>query len=135
MAAGFRRISAGVKILPEETMSTRSLAAAAAALLCFMLPARAQQPGADFPEGPGKQAVAKQWPGATPGSRPHDPRASTDGSIWYTGQLAGVLGRLDPDTAQIKEFPLKTPHTGPHGLAEDNDRNDRFSCNNIPTHR
>ena len=38
-------------------MSTRSLAAAAAALLCFMLPARAQQPGADFPEGAGKQAV------------------------------------------------------------------------------
>ena len=56
---------------------------------------------------------------------------STDGSIWYTGQLAGVLGRLDPDTGQIKEFPLKTPHTGPHGLAEDKDGNIWFTGNNI----
>ena len=33
--------------------------------------------------------------------------------------MANVLGRLDPKTGQIKEFALKTPDSGPHGLAED----------------
>ncbi len=61
---------------------------------------------------PGSVEVSiKQWPVPTPGSRPHDPLATRDGAIWYTGQLANVLGRLDPKTGQIKEYPLKTPHT------------------------
>ena len=59
----------------------------------------------------------KTWP-AHAGSRPHDPLATADGSLWYTGQMAGVLGRLDPKTGSFKEFPLKTPHSGPHGLTE-----------------
>ena len=56
------------------------------------------------------------WQAPTPGSRPHDPLAASDGSLWYTGQLANVLGRVDPKTGAIKEFPLKTAHSGPHGL-------------------
>jgi virginiamycin B lyase len=88
------------------------------------------RPAANIIPGP-VQVSIKQWPLPTPGSRPHDPRASADGSIWYTGQLAGVLGRLDPDTGQIKEFPLKTPHTAPHGLAEDKDGNIWFTGNRI----
>ena len=48
-----------------------------------------------FPEGPRPEAALiegpadiaiKEWPVATPGSRPHDPLAARDGSIWYTGQ-------------------------------------------------
>ena len=27
---------------------------------------------------------------------PHDPLAASDGSLWYSGQMANVLGRLDP---------------------------------------
>jgi virginiamycin B lyase len=185
----------------ETLMPTRSLVLTTAMLVPLALPALAQQPGAEFPEGAGKQIVLetcggchdinrlkigytpegwhtvmrmmqnmeapvpadqmetvtqylikafperprpaaniipgpvqvsiKQWPVATPGSRPHDPRATSDGAIWYTGQLAGVLGRLDPDTGQIKEFQLKTPHTGPHGLAEDKDGNIWFTGNRI----
>ena len=38
-------------------MSKASLTATAATLFLFTLPAFAQQPGADFPEGPGKQTV------------------------------------------------------------------------------
>jgi virginiamycin B lyase len=68
--------------------------------------------------GPAK-ASFKAWQAPTPGSRPHDPLAAKDGSLWYTGQLANVLGRLDPKTGEIKEFALKTPHSGPHGLQED----------------
>ena len=201
-SALWARIPPGREMISwEALMPTRSLALAAAMLVPLALPALAQQPGADFPEGAGKQVVLetcggchdinrlkigytpegwhtvmrmmqnmeapipadqvetvtqylikafperprpaakiidgpvqvsiKQWPVATPGSRPHDPRATQDGSIWYTGQLAGVLGRLDPDTGQIKEFQLKTPHTGPHGLAEDKDGNIWFTGNRI----
>jgi virginiamycin B lyase len=180
-------------------MPTKSLlTAVAAALLGSALPAAAQQPGANFPEGAAKAQVLgvcgncheinrltagytpegwrtvvrmmrnfgapiaddeaatitdyltanfpekprpaaaiipgpvevtiKEWPVATPGSRPHDPMAARDGSLWYTGQLANVLGRLDPATGQIREFKLN-PMTGPHGLTEDKDGNVWFTGN------
>ena len=70
----------------------------------------------------------KEWPVATPGSRPHDPLAARDGAIWYTGQLSNVLGRLDPKTGQIKEYKLEA-QTGPHGLVEDRDGNIWFTGN------
>jgi virginiamycin B lyase len=90
-----------------------------------------------FPEGPRPQAVLiegpvdvaiKEWPVATPGSRPHDPLAARDGSIWYSGQLANVLGRLDPASGEIKEYHLNA-QTGPHGLKEDKDGNIWFTGN------
>jgi hypothetical protein len=89
-----------------------------------------ERPAAKVIDGP-VQAAIKLWPVPTPGSRPHDPRAAADGSIWYTGQLSGRLGRVDPKTGEIKEYPLKTPHTGPHGLAEDKDGNIWFTGNHL----
>jgi virginiamycin B lyase len=88
------------------------------------------RPAAVIIDGP-VQASIKLWPVPAPGSRPHDPRASRDGSLWYTGQLAGVMGRLDVKTGAFKEFPLKTPHTGPHGAAEDKDGNIWFTGNHV----
>jgi virginiamycin B lyase len=85
------------------------------------------RPAARLIEGPAEVTI-REWPVATPGSRPHDPLAARDGSLWYTGQLANVLGRLDPKTGQIKEFPVK-PQTGPHGLKEDKDGNIWFTGN------
>jgi virginiamycin B lyase len=73
--------------------------------------------GAELP-GPVKISF-QRWQAATPGSRPHDPLAARDGHLWYTGQMANVLGRVDPKTGVVKEFPLKTPHGGPHGITED----------------
>jgi virginiamycin B lyase len=61
----------------------------------------------------------KEWLVPSLGSRPHDPLAAADGSIWWTGQWANVLGRVDPKTDAIKEFPLKTPQSQPHGLVTD----------------
>src|SRR6266480_45421 len=77
------------------------------------------------------EATIKLWPVPTPGSRPHDPLATRDGAIWYTGQLSGKLGRVDPKTGAIKEYPLKTPHTAPHGLVEDKDGNIWFTGNHL----
>ena len=75
------------------------------------------------PEGkviPGTAKVEiKAWQAPTPGSRPHDPLAARDGSLWYTGQMANVLGRVDPKSGKVTEYPLKTAHSGPHGLVED----------------
>ena len=85
------------------------------------------RPAAALIPGP-VEVTIKEWPVATPGSRPHDPLAARDGSLWYSGQLANVLGRLDPATGQIKEYHLN-PQTGPHGLKEDKDGNIWFTGN------
>lgn len=75
------------------------------------------------------QAVIKEWPVPTPGSRPHDPLAARDGTIWWTGQLANKLGRVDPRTGVMKEYALQTFRTGPHGLKEDKDGDIWFTGN------
>ena len=61
-------------------------------------------------------------------SRPHDPALAPDGSLWYTGQGANKLGRLDPKSGQFKEYPLKTAGSGPHGLVADKEGNIWFTA-------
>ena len=78
--------------------------------------------------GPAKVTI-KEWDVPTPGSRPHDPLAMPDGSLWYTGHRASVLGRLDPKTGKITEYKTRTPVSGPHGLAGDKDGNIWFTGN------
>ena len=85
-------------------------------------------PVANIVPGP-TQVTIREWQVPTPGSRPHDPLATRDGAIWYTGQLANKLGRLDPKTGQFREYPLKTMQTAPHGLMEDKDGNIWFTGN------
>src|SRR6266404_2685828 len=98
----------------------------AVAVLGSDLPARAE---GGLPEGPGKLNVTiREWSLPTPGSRPHDPLATADGSIWYTGQFANVLGRLDPKTGTVKEYRLP-PKSGPHGLVADGQGNIWYAGN------
>jgi virginiamycin B lyase len=79
---------------------------------------------------PGPLKVSfKEWTVPTVGSRPHDPLATHDGYLWYTGQYANVLGRVDTKTGEIKEFRPPTPRSGPHGLTEDKDGNIWFTGN------
>jgi virginiamycin B lyase len=93
---------------------------------------------ANFPEKPKPKAVIvpgpvrvsfQEWPLPTKGSRPHDPLATDDGALWYTGMFANKLGRVDVKTGQIKEYPLPTPRSGPHGLDADKDGNIWFTAN------
>src|ERR1700756_47719 len=70
----------------------------------------------------------KEYEVPTPKSRPHDPALAPDGSLWYTGQGANKLGRLDPKTGEFKEYPLKTAGSGPHGLVADRDGNIWFTA-------
>jgi len=60
-----------------------------------------------------------QWMTPSTPAYPHDPAVAPDGSIWYTGQRANVIGRFDPATQQFKEFALPTAGSGPHGLQAD----------------
>ena len=75
------------------------------------------------------QVSFKEWPVPTPGSRPHDPLATPDGAIWYSGNMSNKIGRLDPATGIIKEYPLKTPFSGPHGLTYDKNGDIWFTAN------
>ena len=50
---------------------------------------------------------------------PHDPAFAPDGSGWYAGYMANVLGRVDATTGEITEFALPTENSGPHGLVAD----------------
>jgi virginiamycin B lyase len=70
----------------------------------------------------------QEWKVPTPGSRPHDPLAAPDGAMWYTGQMANVLGRLDPKTGKIREYTLP-PQSGPHGLTFGPDGNVWYTAN------
>ncbi len=90
-------------------------------------PEKAKPAGVAIP-GP-VQVSIKAWQVPTPGSRPHDPLATKDGALWYSGQMANVLGRLDPRTGQFKEYALKTAHSGPHGLVEDQGGNIWYTGN------
>lgn len=57
------------------------------------------------------------------GSHPHDVAPAPDGTVWYTAQHSGELGRLDPKTGQTRHVPLgegSAPHgviVGPDGAA------------------
>jgi len=73
--------------------------------------------------------VIQEWEVPTPNSRPHDPAVGSDGSLWYSGQRANILGRLDSKTGKITEYPLKTPDSGPHGLIADKEGNIWFTAN------
>jgi virginiamycin B lyase len=99
------------------------------------------QPGGSAPSPSASQALPPQTVTATlvaegathpveiteyavpSGSHPHDVAPAPDGSVWYTAQQAGALGRLDPSTGNTTQIPLgagSAPHgviVGPDGAA------------------
>ena len=97
-----------------------------AAYLAKNYPAKAK-PAADILAGAVKVSI-QEWDVPTPGSRPHDPMYAPDGSVWYSGQMANVLGRFDPKTQQFKEYKLPE-NSGPHGLIPDHDGNVWYTAN------
>jgi len=49
------------------------------------------------------------------GSGPHDVAPAHDGTVWYTAQATGKLGRLDPATGEVTEVALGD-RSAPHGV-------------------
>src|SRR5215475_15428650 len=50
-----------------------------------------------------------------PNAYAHDVAPAPDGSVWYTAQSRGFLGRFDPKTGQHEEIPLGN-NAAPHGV-------------------
>ena len=49
------------------------------------------------------------------GSHPHDVAPAPDGTVWYTAQATGELGRLDPETGETDHIALGAG-SAPHGV-------------------
>ncbi len=76
-----------------------------------------------FPEGtqrkptlvPGEGSIVfREWKAPTLGQRSRDPVQAPDGSIWWAGQWADLVGRINPETGEIREYKLPAgakPHT------------------------
>ncbi len=86
---------------------------------------------AHFPPKPGRapELVAgdvavtfKEWTVPTLGQRSRDPLQTRDGTIWWNGQFISLIGRLNPATGEMKEFPLD-PASKPHSIVDDADGN------------
>jgi virginiamycin B lyase len=75
------------------------------------------------------KVTIKEWDVPTPGSRPHDPMYAPDGSVWYSGHMANLIGHFDPKTQKFREYHLKTSGSGPHGLIPDHDGDVWFTAN------
>ena len=58
----------------------------------------------------------QEWTVQTPARvHPHDLWPAGDGTVWYTGQFKGTLGRLNVATGAFHEIPLG-PGSAPHGV-------------------
>ncbi len=56
----------------------------------------------------------REWVAPQLGQRARDPVEAPDGTIWYVGQRANTIGRIDPETNQIREWLLPAralPHS------------------------
>src|SRR5262249_61570586 len=68
-------------------------------------------------------AAVRQYFILPQGDHPHALAPAPDGTVWYTGQRAGVVGPLDPNPGQVERIPLgrgSVPHgviIGPDGAA------------------
>jgi len=72
-------------------------------------------------EGPVTVAF-ENWKVPTLGQMARDPVEAPDGMIWWVGQYAAgnLVGRLNPDTGEMKEFPLPVG-SNPHSVTPGDD--------------
>ncbi|WP_217693837.1 cytochrome C [Thalassotalea sp. PP2-459] len=59
------------------------------------------------------------WHTPTLGQRSRDPIEAENGDIWWAGQRANLIGRIDPDSGKVKEYPLPD-NAMPHTVTTDN---------------
>ncbi len=51
--------------------------------------------------------------------KPQRLQVDSDGIVWFSERRGGKIGRLDPNTAEFKEFPLPGPEPSPYALGID----------------
>ena len=74
----------------------------------------------------------KEWIVPTLGQRSRDPIEAPDGSIWWTGMWASLVGRLDPATGEMDEYKLPIA-ARPHSIVPDEDGNIWYTGNSNVT--
>jgi virginiamycin B lyase len=74
------------------------------------------------------QITWKEWVNPQLGQRSRDPVQGPDGMIWWVGQFGNVMGRLNPATGEMREFPLP-PNAYPHSVEIDRKGNAWFTGN------
>jgi virginiamycin B lyase len=68
---------------------------------------------------PGDLEVAfREWQVPTLGQRSRDPVEAPDGAIWWAGQWGNLIGRIDPATGAMTEYPLPE-NAMPHSVTID----------------
>ena len=124
-AAGWHNVvnmmmNAGAALTPEQVEPVTQ----------YLIKSFPEKPGNVFKpvDGPVKVTIT-EFDLKTPGSRPHDPLAAADGTMWFTAHMGSYIGHLDPKTKQITEYRTKTPVSGPHGLTMDRDGNIWYTGN------
>jgi virginiamycin B lyase len=79
-----------------------------------------------------KTITIREWKVPTLGQRSRDPIEAPDGSIWWTGMWASLVGKLDPRTGEMKEYAL--PRTArPHTIIPDKDGSIWYTGNSNAT--
>lgn len=110
------------------SLAVDRMVAVGAPLRPEQLPQLVDYLAAHFPEQPKPRGVPipgsvkvafREWTVPTPGSRPHDPLGTADGSLWWTGHMANRIGRLDPVSGKMREYTPTVPNSGPHGIVAD----------------
>ena len=74
----------------------------------------------------------REWVVPTLGQRSRDPIEAPDGSIWWTGMWASLVGRLDPASGVMEEFRLPLA-ARPHSIVPDEDGNIWYTGNSNGT--
>ena len=72
-----------------------------------------ESPAAENTTSP-DQFTIQEYP-VPAGTHPHDVAPAADGTVWYTAQHVGALGKLDPTTGETRHIPLGAG-SAPHGV-------------------
>jgi virginiamycin B lyase len=107
---GWRALITTMVALPEPQLST---------VTTYLAESFPPKPGRAPKLVSGKTSIAfKEWMAPTLGSRPRDPLMTPDGTIWWAGMYASVIGRLHPATGEMREYRLAAD-ARPHSILND----------------
>jgi hypothetical protein len=113
-AQGWSTLTAKMIALPDDVENT-----VAEYLAAHFPPSTARQP--TLVEGDTRISI-QEWDVPTLGQRPRDPLQTADGTIWWAGMYASLIGRFDPATGETREYRL-APDARPHSIVDDSDGN------------
>lgn len=119
-AEGWSDLTAKMIALPDDMRGTIS-----EYLATHFPPSEARRP--TLVEG-GTRISIQEWDVPTLGQRPRDPLQTADGTIWWAGMYASLIGRFDPATGEMQEYRL-APDARPHSIVDDADGNIWFTGN------